>query len=257
MTEIGDAIDNHDLSKLQESVKKGQDVNQDVHVNSIRIGITPLMLAANQWNYTFAQYLLSKGANPNLRDRDSNTALDYARRGMQDKLEKMERPYKDDNFYVIFSDGDPEESVDQHWGGSDFVKIIKLLEPVTRAGPNEPVIITSLSEWAAVGDLDKVRNLIAKGQDVNETNRDGWTPLMTAATCWRYHVVQYLLSKGADPRLRNRRGNTALDLARNSMSPETMKPNLNFLKNVGYADESTSPPLFKGISYSKTIALLQ
>jgi hypothetical protein len=41
------------------------------------------------------------------------------------------------------------------------------------------------------------------------------------------------------------------------MSPDTMKPNLNFIKNVGYADESTSPPLFKGISYSKTIALLQ
>jgi ankyrin repeat protein len=255
-TEIGDAILEHNLSRLQESVKKGQDINQDIYVNSPHLGFTPLMFTASGWNYAFTEYLLSVGANPNLQDYDGNTALDYARRGMQDQLEEMEKPYKDDNFYVI-SSYDDTESFYQRFGGSDFAKTIALLEPITRARANEPVIITSLSEWAAVGDLNKVRELIAKGQNVNGANRDGWTPLMTAATCWRYHVVQYLLSKGADPNLRNRRGNTALDLVRNSMSPETMKPNLNLIKNVGYADESTAPPRFEGISYSKTIALLQ
>ena len=48
------------------------------------------------------------------------------------------------------------------------------------------------------GDLERVRQLIQEGQDVNRGNRFGWTPLMLAALNGHDQVVQELIRAGAD-----------------------------------------------------------
>eukprot|EP00127_Corallochytrium_limacisporum_P004672 Clim_evm26s172 gene=Clim_evmTU26s172 len=65
------------------------------------------------------------------------------------------------------------------------------------------------------GDLDKVRELIqAEPGLVNQTSANkGWTPLHHAVRNGQNGVVSHLLSKGADPNIKEKTGNTAMHYA--------------------------------------------
>jgi hypothetical protein len=56
--------------------------------------------------------------------------------------------------------------------------------------------------------------LVDHGADVNATAHDGSTPLMLAAGSAKITVVEYLLTKGADPNAVDKTGKSALDYAR-------------------------------------------
>ena len=71
-----------------------------------------------------------------------------------------------------------------------------------------------LHQAAAQGDQATARLLIDRGDNVNEKNVSGWTPLMTAAFAGNVRITTMLLEHGADPALTNTAGQTALDLAR-------------------------------------------
>jgi ankyrin repeat protein len=60
------------------------------------------------------------------------------------------------------------------------------------------------------GDLADVVKLVNNGVSVNAQFEDGTTPLMAAS--WNGHlpIVEFLLSKGADARIRNQFNDTAL-----------------------------------------------
>jgi uncharacterized protein len=62
------------------------------------------------------------------------------------------------------------------------------------------------------------------GADVNfRGSYAGRTPLMVAAIHGRTEVARFLLSRGADPRLTDQKGFTALALARRSKKRETAR----------------------------------
>jgi hypothetical protein len=72
----------------------------------------------------------------------------------------------------------------------------------------------SLLREASGGNLAEVQSLVQGGADVNWTQPDGQTALMSAAQGGRADVVAYLLEQGADPSLRWRfMDMTALKLA--------------------------------------------
>ena len=72
---------------------------------------------------------------------------------------------------------------------------------------------------AAVGEL-----YLKHGADINATGQaDGATPLMTAAVLGRIDYAKFLLDHGADPNIRNKRGETALTIVRN-LSPLVVTP---------------------------------
>jgi hypothetical protein len=77
---------------------------------------------------------------------------------------------------------------------------------------------TALREPAGLGYQDIAAALVAHGADPNpriDPNvYDDHTPLQEAASCGRLQTVEWLLSKGADARVRTRNGKTALDVAR-------------------------------------------
>jgi len=66
---------------------------------------------------------------------------------------------------------------------------------------------------ADAGDVARVKQLIARGANVNTRDQHGRTPLIQAASAGRQETVRMLLDAGANPNLQTADGATALSLA--------------------------------------------
>ncbi|XP_037693042.1 myotrophin-like [Choloepus didactylus] len=79
-----------------------------------------------------------------------------------------------------------------------------LLSPPPRLVPGQlarPAAVMCDKEfmWALKnGDLDEVKDYVAKGEDVNRTLEGGRKPLHYAADCGQLEILEFLLLKGAD-----------------------------------------------------------
>lgn len=71
----------------------------------------------------------------------------------------------------------------------------------------------SLFEAVTAGDLSRVEELLAGGEDANLLGERGRTPLMVAAEAGHAEVVRVLLAAGAEPMLTDDMGETALLIA--------------------------------------------
>ena len=67
-----------------------------------------------------------------------------------------------------------------------------------------------LSTASYQGKLDIVKLLVERGTHIDSLNHYGWTSLMSAANFNRLDVMVYLLEHGADIKIKNNDGNTAL-----------------------------------------------
>ena len=68
-------------------------------------------------------------------------------------------------------------------------------------------------ELARTGLIEELIIAFSKGQDVNEQDESGYTPLHTATLGRQHSTISYLLSVGADLESRSEKGETALFLA--------------------------------------------
>jgi ankyrin repeat protein len=76
---------------------------------------------------------------------------------------------------------------------------------------------------AYYGGVSNCKVLLDHGADVNAVTVNGETALMLAASNAKSDVVTYLLSKGADPKLRDKSGKSALYYAKSAKIDEDMK----------------------------------
>jgi hypothetical protein len=84
---------------------------------------------------------------------------------------------------------------------------------------NAPVLV----EASAEGHTPIVEALLAGGADIDETDQDRWTALMTAAGGGRAEVVRLLLNRGADINAQGIAGRTALSLATENDHPDVVR----------------------------------
>ena len=61
------------------------------------------------------------------------------------------------------------------------------------------------------GEAKVVEKIIMLGFDVNTQNKFGNTPLMECALIDKWHMVELLLKKGADPEIKNRDNENAIE----------------------------------------------
>jgi len=82
---------------------------------------------------------------------------------------------------------------------------------------------TSIHQAAVDGDVERVKALLDKGEDINQQNRMGWTALIAAVSHQRQPVIELLVSKGADVNVKDKQGRTALFLAVESKQKEVVE----------------------------------
>ena len=117
---------------------------------------------------------------------------------------------------------------DQAWKTFDVL----LANPRTDVNLANQFGETPLMYVALVGDVPRAKKLLARGAHVN---KDGWTPLHYASTKGQATMVNLLLASGALPNEISPEGNTALFMAVQTDSLETVQ----LLINAG-ADPSAS-----------------
>jgi hypothetical protein len=113
--------------------------------------------------------------------------------------------------------------------------------------------------WMATrdGDLTKVRDLIASGADVNQTDKDGITPLMICAREGEpadLEIAHALLAAGANPNHQDKKGETPLITAVKYGRVDTMQILLTSGANVNLVDNEGNTPLIHALSTSMNSA---
>ena len=69
---------------------------------------------------------------------------------------------------------------------------------------------------AEAGSVRGIQDELAKGADINYTDEGGFTALSSAAINGNRDVVLFLISRGADPTIKNQDGKTALQETQDS-----------------------------------------
>ncbi|MFC1762992.1 ankyrin repeat domain-containing protein [Planctomycetota bacterium] len=157
-----------------EQVKLLIDNGADVDAKNIRRGATPLHLAAIRGSQNVVELLIASGANVNAQDKQGNTPLDLAkRRGNAEIVEILTKAAEEQKTT------EKEPSVDD--SPVDSIEDLK-----------------SLNQAAADGDIDRVKQLIAEGTDVNTEYQWGETALHVAAANSHEEIAELLIANGAN-----------------------------------------------------------
>jgi ankyrin repeat protein len=141
-----------------------------------RSDLTPLMLAAINHNKQAYECLLKLGADPNIQFQETGSSAVLVA--------------------AAIADSSFLEQALVHGGKPNQVNPLTGLTPIWRS--IEEILPTN------------VKLLAAAGADVNFPDGRGVTPLMFAAGSNRYDIDLILLDAGADPRQKNKWGNSLL-----------------------------------------------
>ncbi len=192
-----DAARDGDLGKVQNLVEEGADINAQ---NSN--GLTPLMFAIGSAHSDLVKLLLKLGADPNGPTKQGMTPL-------------MEAALRNDaTIATLLLDANAALDITNRAGKTALdiaaenghKDMVKLLQQYAKAGRDRELL-----DAARDGALQKVRNLLANGADVNTQDGNGWTPLMFAVSSAHTELVKMLLQAGADVNIRNAAGDTVLE----------------------------------------------
>ncbi len=156
---------------------------------------TPLHLAAAEGQAGVVTWLLEHGVQPNPRDRWGGTPLDDASEAGHDSVVAI----LEERGGVRSDARESREDVEGY-----------TMHPTSFEASEHAQLI-----WAAaLGDVDALRRLVARGTHLDVADYDLRTPLHLAAAEGHREIVAILLAQGVNPWPRDRWGRTPADDAR-------------------------------------------
>lgn len=97
----------------------------------------------------------------------------------------------------------------------------------------------SLHDFIKAGDVDKLKDALSRGKNVNEKDEDGYTPLMLAVRLRQNEMIPLLLEAGADILEKDEMGCTALlHLLKNAWKWSDESSTVDFLSLVRLSGKS-------------------
>jgi serine/threonine-protein phosphatase 6 regulatory ankyrin repeat subunit B len=203
------AVAADDIEGAKRLLSKGHDVNSRDSKDR-----TPLHLAAGWGPNDMVKFLFTRNADVRAQDNEGYTPLARAaRRQRKEIVELLIKKGSDIN--VSNNQGLTPLATAKRQGHTGIVELLR------KHGAEESQKNESSFEMAiSANDLEKVKELISGGADVNVLDSKGNTPLYQAirtrrlSRIERLSMVKMLISAGADVNAKNRRGNTLLDLAK-------------------------------------------
>ena len=255
------AIAQNDFQGLQQAVKMGALINANDH-----FGHSPLHYAAYKGNAGFVDYLLRNGGDPNAQSKHLSTPLHSAAWGrnlkvaeilLEDgadvnaKTDEGETPAmtaalrgEKDLLEILFSLSADPHAKDMH--GSNLydlaaagghLDILKILDSL-KVKNNHP-----FHAAAGKGDLKAIRKMLQNGRSINERDAFGATPLIIATVSGKVDIVNFLLSKKADPKIEAKDGYTMMHAAAFSGKKELVQLayDLGLDINARYGKDGVTP----------------
>ena len=194
--------------------------SQDLSVNA------RLLASARSGDQAGIDRALAEGASPNARNRLGETVLLIALKNDRPALARqMIEAGTDVNQAAV--NGVTPLMAAAHAGQTEIFKVLLAkgadINAVDRLEKN------AMTYAAGQGQTDVVVLLVKAGVDANAVYAHDLTALMWAAGYGKTATVKALLDAGAKPALKDDRGKTALDIAREGKFDETVK----LLENTG------------------------
>jgi len=234
--QLNEAVRRGRIEVVRHAIAEGTDLNQ----LSPQDSMTPLMVAAEQGWAEIVALLLQSGADVNVRDRDSHTALTHAVAGKKSETVRQLIaagaelnvvgtcfPYNTPLMFAAMSGrgslakllveaGADVDAADPH-GNTALMKACQAGKPKTvrcllrlGADPNRVNEGGRTAIFCAVQRPESVNLLLGAGADPNHADHEGYTPLLAAATLRKSPCVQTLLAAGAGPNARTYAGASPL-----------------------------------------------
>jgi len=182
------------LDKIRNQILLGADIDSQFQreaEDQVRLqnepdidGTTALIVAIERYNEEIAEYLINHGANPEIRNKDGESAIDLVSRSSP--------------LYKIMLQKVEESKLNKL--SSNEKNSILMLKHIN----SDKVHARQIDEY------------LQQGADINYADRTGFTALMFAVDADNVRIVEYLLKCGADPFLKNKIGKTARDYAAKS-----------------------------------------
>jgi len=222
------AIVANDFDALIKAIQTGALINAND-----RFGHTPLHFTAYKGNARFLQYLLRNGGDPNARGRHDSTPLHSAAWGrnvaalevlleegsdVDARTDEGETPGmtaalrgEKEILEILFALSADPHAKDVHGtnlidlaGAGGHEAIVNMLRRIGVKNEN-PLHIA-----AGLGEEEKVRKLLQNGRKINEQDSFGATPLLIAMVAGQEKMVDFLLSRKADPKISAKEGYTLM-----------------------------------------------
>ncbi|ETP25617.1 serine/threonine protein kinase [Phytophthora nicotianae CJ01A1] len=199
-----------DLAAVQQLVEGSECA--DVDAGDAATGWTPLILASWNGHLHVVRYLLERGAAVDAVDYGGSPAVRFAAsEGCLDILRELTEQGGADLNVAEGSGWTPLLFASQG-GHVDIVRY--LLEHGADVDARDSGGSSALRFAASDGRLEVVKLLVEfGGARANQTEIDGWTPLILASWHGHYSVVKFLLEHGAQIDAKDMGGSTALRFA--------------------------------------------
>ena len=205
----------HNAEKVRLLISRGADVGAKA-----KTGFTALMAATTYLGTSESvKLLLERGAEARPGDGvmfDASPLFLAAMTGDRDNIRLLLAKGADPNRRMSIIGMFPTSPLFGAVGFGDATVIQALLEGGADLHEKDQDSMTAL-HWAVVADhADAVKTLLAAGADVNAVDRFGYTPLLYAATIdyGDAETATMLLRAGANPNVKDKRGQTALSQSR-------------------------------------------
>ncbi|HEX7209372.1 MAG TPA: ankyrin repeat domain-containing protein [Propionibacteriaceae bacterium] len=205
----------HATAKRHDEIAKVLRTALDADKPSKQVANRRLLAAAQRGDATAAALAVRAGANLETRDQRGRTPLLLA--VTEDRLAVAR--------LLVHLGASPDALDDQHdtpWLVTGVTGSVDMLEVLLPAGPDLKIRNrfggTSLIPASERGHVAYVRRVVRTDIEINRVNNLGWTALLEAVILGdgsrRYQqIVSSLLDSGADPKIADRQGVTALQHA--------------------------------------------